>query len=217
MSSFPGGRLSQALLAGSSCIWMVPCSGWTRFWPRWVPRLHAAPVCPKQLRKCPPKKPQPITWSLNSKLVSPFMKKKNGDPTEWVFCNILHSICGPVPQPSFNFTHTHIDLYSVFVYRNCTFNQRQCDLSDVSDADLLALLPWRWHGSHGLSVCLRPSVPWGLPGFFPPMAVSWLQSHQGAKGPYQCLSSPRLTRHTDGHFQFRALLVMWLTDFCDFY
>lgn len=117
-------------------------------------------------------------------------------------------------------THTHslihtrarADLYAVFVYRNCTFNQRQCDLSDVSDVDLLALLPWHWHGSHGLSVCLRPSLPWGQPGSFPPMAVSWLQSHQGAKGPYQCLSSPRLTRHTDGHFQFRALSVMCLTD-----
>lgn len=80
---FPGGRLSQALLAGSSCIWTVPCSGWTRFWPRWVPRLHAAPVCPKRLKKLPPplkktnkKNLQPITWSLNSKVVSPFMGKK---------------------------------------------------------------------------------------------------------------------------------------------
>lgn len=33
-------------------------------------------------------------------------KRKRKTPTEWIFCHVLHSICGPVPHPSFTFTHT---------------------------------------------------------------------------------------------------------------
>lgn len=73
---FAGGRLSQALLAGLSSIWTAPCSGWTRFWPRWVPLLHAAPVCPKQLKKRPQKIPAAHYIIIKFQTCESFREKK---------------------------------------------------------------------------------------------------------------------------------------------
>lgn len=43
-----GGRRWPALPAGSSCISTGPCSGWTRSWRKWAPRVFVVPASPKE-------------------------------------------------------------------------------------------------------------------------------------------------------------------------